>query len=583
VSRVVLPLLVALALSAASPAAAQAQALRYKLVVDAPEPPRAALAETLDLARWQADEEMTLDLLERLARESVAQAREIAAVHGFFDAQARVAIDRDAQPVVVTLTVEPGPPARVRSVNFDVTGPAASDAPLGTQAIAGARDGWRLPLGEVFRQSAWIDAKAQAVRELHRSPYAGARIVASEARVDPQAHSADLSVRIDSGPPYRFGGLAIKGLRRYSSSLVENFSTIVPGEPYSEATVDQFVRRLAASGYFASVHAAIDPQSADPADATLDVSVSEGPTHRLDGALSFSTDTGAGGRATYTHANLDDAGLMMRIDARLETKQQLARATFTWPPNAGHWIDSVEVGAERTDIENTVDSTAGVRYERRGVDERDTPVYTVAFHADRQEPQGAEAVSSHAAFVQAGHVRRRVDDLLSPTRGYMIDARIGAGIPGLSTRGFGRASVQGAAWYPIDRRTQLYFRGEAAAVIASERRGIPALYLFRTGGDTTVRGYAYESLGVREGDATVGGRYLVVGSAEVTRWIDELWGIAAFVDVGDAFDDTGAFDPALGVGMGARIRTPIGPFRLDVAYGERTREVRLHFSVGVSF
>ncbi|HEX4885557.1 MAG TPA: BamA/TamA family outer membrane protein [Casimicrobiaceae bacterium] len=586
-----LPFLLACLTLCATPAVAQdateeapaSAGFRYKLVVDAPNPPREALAEGLDLARWQADEAMTLDLLERLARESVAQAREIAAVHGFYDAQATVAIDRDARPVIVTLKVTPGPATRVRSVRIDVDGPATTDQPLGTQAIDEARDGWRLKLGEVFRQADWVGAKAQALRELQRSPYAAARIVTSQARVDPDAQAADLELRIDSGPPFRIGGLAIQGLKRYSPELVANFSTIEPGEPYTEAIVDQYVRRLSATGYFSSVQASIDPQTAHPEDATLDVAVIEGPTHRLEGALSFSTDTGFGARVGYTNVNLDDAGLQMRLDGRLETKQQLARSTFTWPPTARHWIDSLQVGAERTDIENTTETNATVQVERRGIDERNHPVYTASFVADREEPQGAEPTDSHATFVQAGYVLRRVDDLLSPTRGYMVDARAGGGIPGISTRGFGRVHVQAAAWWPIDRMTQLAFRGEAGAVIASRRDGIPSVFLFRTGGDTTVRGYAYQSLGLPRGDAVVGGRYLAIASAEAIRWINETWGVAAFVDVGDAFDDTGGFDPAVGVGLGARLRTPIGPFRLDVAYGERTKEVRLHFSVGVTF
>lgn len=580
-TRAVPALLFALATLAAAPAVAQD--VRYTLVVDAPDPPRAALAQGLDLARWQADEEMTLDLLERLARESTAQAVTIAAVHGFYDARARVAINRDATPIVVTLTLEPGPPTLVRSVVVDVVGPATTDSPLGTQAIAEAREGWRLPLGEVFRQADWAEAKERALRELRRSPYAAARILASEARVDPQLHAADLELRIDSGPPFRFGGQRVQGLQRYPESLVVNFNTIEPGQPYTEAAIDQYVRRLSASGYFGSVQASIDPQSLDPSQAVLDVAVIEAPVHRFEGALSYSTDTGFGGRATYTNVNLDDAGLQMRLEARLETKEQLARATFTRPPNAGRWIDAVAVGAERSDIENTIETTAGVEFERRGVDERDTPLYGASFHWDRQEPQGSETVTSHATYVWAGYVRRRVDDLFLPTRGYMVDARIGAGIPGLSTRGFGRAHVQAAAWWPLDRVTQLAFRGEAGAVAASEREGIPSLFLFRTGGDTSVRGYAYRSLGLRQGDATVGARYVALGSVELIRWIGESWGVAAFVDAGDAFDSAGDFDVALGAGLGARVRTPIGPFRFDVAYGERTRELRLHFSVGVSF
>jgi translocation and assembly module TamA len=59
--------------------------------------------------------------------------------------------------------------------------------------------------------------------------------------------------------------------------------------------------------------------------------------------------------------------------------------------------------------------------------------------------------------------------------------------------------------------------------------------------------------------------------------------VAAFVDAGDAFDDWSDADIAVGYGIGARLRTPIGPIRLDVAYGEREKNVRLHFSVGLSF
>ena len=60
-------------------------------------------------------------------------------------------------------------------------------------------------------------------------------------------------------------------------------------------------------------------------------------------------------------------------------------------------------------------------------------------------------------------------------------------------------------------------------------------------------------------------------------------GLATFVDAGDAFDATSDMKVALGYGLGVRVRTPIGPFRLDLAYGQESRQVRLHFSVGVAF
>jgi translocation and assembly module TamA len=88
---------------------------------------------------------------------------------------------------------------------------------------------------------------------------------------------------------------------------------------------------------------------------------------------------------------------------------------------------------------------------------------------------------------------------------------------------------------------------------------------------------------VPQDNAVVGGRYYAVGSAEVTHWFAPTWGVATFVDAGNATDSLTSFPFKLGYGIGVRLRTPIGPFRLDLAYGEATRRVRVHFSVGLSF
>jgi translocation and assembly module TamA len=87
---------------------------------------------------------------------------------------------------------------------------------------------------------------------------------------------------------------------------------------------------------------------------------------------------------------------------------------------------------------------------------------------------------------------------------------------------------------------------------------------------------------VRQGDVVLGGRYLALASAEYIHWVGESWGIAAFVDAGDAWDGE-HFEPVVGSGFGARFRTPIGPVRADIAYGFAEKQWRLHFSVGFVF
>ncbi len=86
-----------------------------------------------------------------------------------------------------------------------------------------------------------------------------------------------------------------------------------------------------------------------------------------------------------------------------------------------------------------------------------------------------------------------------------------------------------------------------------------------------------------QGDAVVGGRRYAVAGAEYTHWFGESWGIAGFVDAGNAWDDTTLFKAVLGYGFGARFRTPIGPIRADLAYGQEVHSLRLHFSVGYTF
>ena len=121
-------------------------------------------------------------------------------------------------------------------------------------------------------------------------------------------------------------------------------------------------------------------------------------------------------------------------------------------------------------------------------------------------------------------------------------------------------------------------------MIAGSREGVPSSLLFRTGGDSTVRGYAYQSLGVKQGDTVLPGRYYALASAEAVRWVNDTFGAAVFIDAGTACDEPEYLaDLSLGYGVGARIRTPIGPFRVDVAYGQDDANVRLHFSVGLAF
>jgi len=558
--------------------------VRYLASIDAPASLVPALRANVDLVRWQDFADMTETLLERLVQQAPAQARAAADAEGHFSSVAEVAVDRSADPVVVTLRVTPGEPTRVRSVRVSVTGPAADDRPDGADAIARARDGWMLPTGEVFRNRDWESAKARAVDAMRASPYASAAIAQSLADVDPDAHAAHLDVEIASGPPFTIGALDVRGLERYPASLVRNFATARRGDRYTREALDTFVRRLDASGYFASVHAEIDDDPAQAGDATVRVNVIEAPTRRVEAGVGFSTDTRWRGNFLWRDVDFARRAIQFTFDARVDTKEQGVQARFVEPPDARGWRDSWGAELYRTDIENLVTRTALAAWRRQSIEERRQLAFGVAYYLDQQHPQDGEDVDAHALFVDGAWTRREVDDLVSPTRGYAIVVQAGAGVPGVSSRGFGRAIAQFQAWRPLGSDNSMTFRAEAGAVIAGAREGVPSALLFRIGGDSTVRGYAYQSLGVKQGGTVLPGRYYALASAEAVHWFNGTFGAAVFVDAGTACDtprDLGSL--SLGYGAGARVRTPIGPFRIDLAYGQDNATVRLHFSVGLAF
>ncbi len=570
-------------LLAAMPARADDEpAPRYHVEIDAPASVKGAVERSLDLVRWQNYAGLTPELLELLIADAKVQAVAASESQGYFAAVVSGKLDESATPPTVRIRVEPGEPTLVVEVSIATTG-AVTDADRGADAISAIRAKWLLPPGSIFRQADWAAAKAAAVQTLSANRYAAAKISSSEADIDPDTRAARLHLTVDSGPPFRFGALEISGLEKYADTTVRNLATFAAGDWYSIEALNTFVRRLNATGYFASAQATVAPDPANAESAPVKVTLIEAPSKKFSGGIGFATDVLYLAQLSFDNVNLDGRGLQFRSDLRVDSKQQNATVKFTLPPKTPSYTDSFTAKLDHTDISGMTTKDIAVGWTRQTADVRDQTTYSAFYYVSRQEPPFGVLERSHALYGEVGHAWRRVDDLLAPTQGYALNVQAGGGPPSLSTRAFGRSIAQLAWWIPFDTKTQLALRAEGGAVLASSADGIPAPLLFRTGGDTTVRGYAFQSLGPRIADATVGGRYYALASAEVVRWIGPSWGIAVFADAGNAADRVRDLRPAYGYGVGGRLRTPIGPFRLDLAYGERAKTFRIHLSVGLSF
>jgi translocation and assembly module TamA len=561
---------------------AGAAALEYRVDIDAPSELAALLERGLSLMRWRDDPEMNGERLRRLVDESVREAKEAAATEGYFSAQVDATVDSSVEPWRVRLRVAPGRRARVREIDIRFSGPIAADREA-RKVLERVRQNWSLRRGEPFRQEDWEAAKRDAVREVAGWRYASARVAASEARIDPKEARARLAVEIASGPPFRFGAIDVTGSRRYPDALAVNVAPLKAGDAYDRDQLILYQQRLLESGYYASVQAEVEPNPALADAAPLHVAVLEANSQRIEGGLSYNTDVGPRLEARYGNMDIFDTAWRFRSALRLDQKIQDLRLDFDSPPRPGAVWENYFAQAKEQDIQGEVTRQLSVGISHNFGAGPTPAALIVSAHSEEQRIADAVADTRNAIYFGARGQLRRTDALVSPRRGYVVAMEVGGTPDALSSRQFLRGIASGTLFFPVGRSADLVLRGQAGAVLSSARQGIPSNFLVRTGGDQTVRGYAFESLGVPQNGAVVGGRRLLVGSAEYIFWITDSWGVAAFADAGDAWDSGVKPDLAQGYGLGGRFRTPIGPVRADLAYGERTQELRLHFSVGYSF
>jgi translocation and assembly module TamA len=614
---------------AQTPNTPNAQAINYTVRIDAPGKLDDLLEDNLDLLRWRGNPRVDLDQLQRLIKAAPEEAKTLIATEGYYSPKISAGLDTSGGTPVARIVVDPGQPVLVSDLDLVLQGFIPFEQGGAPYDAAALRNRWSLAVGARFRQADWEAAKRDLLREVMQSRFPRAQLVETSATVDPDAYKASLRVVIDSGPEMRFGELRIRGLKRYPPAVITNLNKIKPGDMYSEAALQALQARLQETGYFSSVEVSADMravlnaeikelkddedgsapapaaqaaatgQESVPGQATVGVKppaapgptmlpvlvrVTENKQKNIEVGLGLSTNTGA--RASLSYDDLNVFGKRMKSDLIYEQKHQLARADFYWPTTPNGYNDSVGGGFERTDLRGEITTTASVSARRAwGTPELERSIGIEAL-AEKREVAGIDTESEYSKSVPVTYsvTRRKLDNLLQPTRGYALNWQLGiAPLPLFTDEKFIRGYTRGVYYKPMGISGTLIIKGEAGAVLSKEKVGVPSTFLFRAGGDQSVRGYGYQQLGVREGDAIVGGRYLLTGGAEYQYWFRPPWGVAFFVDAGNAADKVKDLKPEFGYGVGARWRSPVGPINVDLAYGQAVRKARLHFSLGFTF
>lgn len=572
--------------TAGDPAAA-AQPLR--LSIEAPPEVLALLQEHLDLARAGrlTREDIDDGEWDRLVEAAPSQVRELLQTEGYFAPS--VALRRTAGGV--TLSVAPGNRARVREVSLQAVGAlqdgvAAQDPHASTTLQLWRRD-WTLREDTEFRNLLWSEAKAEALARLRAAGYAAAAWRRTEARVEPGGLVVRLRLEVDSGPLFRFGGLDIEGLVRHDAITVGQLAAMVRGAPVTEARLLDFQERLQKSALFDSISVTLDTDAQRADAARVQVRLRESPLQQVTLGVGVSANTGA--RASLEHVYRRVLGYPAASTLRLEVGQrrELMEAELGTHPgrNLTRWLLGASVERLSSDADQVLSQRLRLG-QGRDATRREDLTFVEAERSVRRPDDGTRRNAVGLSLNYHGSWRE-LDSLLLPTDGQTLAVQVGVGRShgtdaerGTFSRAYGRWVLYralGGRWYGQSRI-------ELGRVFQPPGTVVPESQKWRAGGDDSVRGYGYRSLGPLDGSTVGSGTALATASLEVARPISpdlpSLWW-AGFVDAGQAADRWADLQPVVGLGLGVRWRSPVGPLRLDWAWGQASRKSRLHFSVGI--
>ena len=570
-------------------------AAAYEVTFVAPDVPsalRATLSRYADVARFADQTEVTNAEITRLVEIAPEQLRKLLATEGYFNAEIRIETTglQDVNPALrkVTVTIAPGPRTRITSVAITPAGAITIEA-SGATRIAATREQWGLPVGAPFRDSVWAASKSALLSSLWADRYPTARIADSAATIDADDNTAALKLDFDSGPAFRFGPITVTGLQRYPRSSVDNLSTITIGQPYTQKALLDFQDRLQASGLFRAAVVEIEPNPALADAVPVQVRLREQTLHRLLFGPGFSTENGP--RITAEHEYLRLFGLDWQSLTRLRwARDESSFSTdFLSYPLPNNYRNLASVSAGRSDVAGLVIDNQRLRVGRRQDADRITRLYFVDVLRSAVRAPNSD-LTGNAALAGYEMVWRNVDNPVFPTQGLAFSGQIGAGARFGNTEGgkpFLRALGRATYFYPLSEKWLTQARLEVGQVFANTPAGIPQSLLFRAGGEVSVRGYGFQTLGVQgvnpKGTYVAGGRFLTTASAELAREIRPgIYG-TVFADVGDAADSVRAWKANTSYGIGARWRSPVGPVSGYLAYAQQTKKVNFGVSVGVTF
>lgn len=515
--------------------------------------------------------------VERLFRDADEDLERSLQALGYYDATIIKTLTWDEDCWHAEFEVSTGEPVRLRQIDVQVDGQEPDDSWL-PDAVGDLQ-----PIeGAILNHGDYERLKTAVLNAAANKGFFDAAFTRREVIVDPDSLSADLHLHLTSGPRYRFGEVSFTdGILR--EDLLEKYTDIEEGDYFDAEAIASLHDALNGSSYFSSVQIRTDRADEAALVAPVDVALTPGIRRSYSVGAGFATDTGPQGRLGYINRRVNDRGHQFEARAFVSDTNSELTGQYRWPVRNPRtdWA-SIIGGAQHEDTETSENDTYKIGYVRtqslsenwlwsRSVDysyedfaigDQDEVSRLLIFGVNFESAIGREISRSAGGRRINFNLRGASESVASDTSFLQFMA---------TTR-----------WlWSLTDKTRLFLRGRLGTTIKDNLADLPVSVRFFTGGDRSVRGYDYESLGPTDDNgAVIGGSHLIEASIEFDRMLTENWSIAAFADTGSAFSSSPEFSS--GIGLGIRWYSPVGPVRIDLAHplDDPDRDFRFHIVLG---
>jgi translocation and assembly module TamA len=530
----------------------------------------------LSLERQKNAPELDEPTIKDLFRRAPDEIRAALQPFGFYDPRISSELANKDETWHAHFLISPGEPVRITKLHMEITGEGAEEA-----YFESFRQNFPLKKGDVLDQQVYEKTKRDLQEIAANYGFLNATLLRHRIQVYPERHAAEILLVLDTGPQFHFGDVSFIQ-NTLSSRFLERYITFKKGDTYNASLLLDLQSSLNASGYFKEV--LVTPVRKEGLEVPIEIKLTPAKRYQVSLGAGYGTDTGLRGRLEWTDRWVNRRGHLMDIDLRLAQIEQNAVWKYTVPlkhPGTEHLDYILGYVAESTNIETSETYKAGASYTRPLSSHW---IQTLYFNVEREHFSVAEDTATSRLILPGGTwIYKKALERVYVNEGFRLIADLtGTSKAMLSSITFIQGRLQPKYVRGIGGFGSIILRGDFGATEVDNFHRLPASLRFFAGGDNSIRGYSYKSLGpVNAAGQVEGGKFLMVASIEYDQKIYKKWGAAVFYDGGNAFS---SFPPdwKSGGGVGIRWLSPVGPVRVDFAWAlsEPSHTFHIHVNIG---